>query len=265
MPSPFPGMDPWLEDRYLFPDLHDRLIVSISDAVNAALPPGYFAAIGTLVWVDDQQRSEPDVTVLRPDRRGGGGTALLDAPSRLQALGTRPEPEPREEPYLEIHAPGGERVVTAVEVLSRSNKAAGSKGREAYLAKQEEFALGGVNVVEIDLLRSGTHTTACPRRRLERLAGGPFHYHVCVTEAGTPGRLFGAVFPLSRPLPEIDIPLDRAAGRVAVALQPLLDRAYDAGRYALRAGYAKPCDPPLSPDDQSWADGVLRFRPAGGT
>ena len=23
MPSPFPGMDPWLEDEEFFPDLHD--------------------------------------------------------------------------------------------------------------------------------------------------------------------------------------------------------------------------------------------------
>ncbi len=33
MPSPFPGMDPWLESNAVWPDFHDRL----SEQINATL------------------------------------------------------------------------------------------------------------------------------------------------------------------------------------------------------------------------------------
>ena len=112
------------------------------------------------------------------------------------------------------------------------------------------------------MLRSGTHTTAVPRSRLARLHDGRIHYHVCVTEAGEVDRLFGAVFPLEKPLPAIEIPLEPGVARILVALQPLLDRAYDTGRYWMRADYAQPPTPPLSPEDQAWTDGILRDRPA---
>ena len=64
MPSPFPGMDPWLEDDETFPDLHEKLLVYLGDALNAVLPPGYRARARTRVWVDDEARREPDVSVL---------------------------------------------------------------------------------------------------------------------------------------------------------------------------------------------------------
>ena len=265
MPSPFPGMDPWLEDPNVFPDLHDSLIVYLKEAINATLPPGYFAAITTIVWVDDQQRSQPDVSVMARHRPiPQRGVATLDAPSRLQPLGIRSVPEPVEEKYLEIRSRGGERIVTAVEILSRSNKAAGSAGRKAYLDKQQEFCLGGVNMVEIDLLRSGTHTTAVPKSRLGRLHDGRIHYHVCVTEAGEVDRLFGAVFPLEKPLPEIEIPLEPGVPRLPIALQPMLNRAYDGGRYSMRTDYTQPPTPPLSAEEQAWADSILRARPDAG-
>jgi len=40
MPSPFPGMDPWLEDEDVFPDLHESLCQYVREALNAAMPPG---------------------------------------------------------------------------------------------------------------------------------------------------------------------------------------------------------------------------------
>lgn len=43
MPSPFPGMDPYLEPPTIFPGLHNRLIAGLSEALQAALPAPYFA------------------------------------------------------------------------------------------------------------------------------------------------------------------------------------------------------------------------------
>lgn len=56
MPSPFPGMDPWLEHPDVFPDVHDRLVTYISDALNERLPSPYFANTATRVWVEISER-----------------------------------------------------------------------------------------------------------------------------------------------------------------------------------------------------------------
>jgi hypothetical protein len=40
MPSPFPGMDPWLERPRIYADLRFTLVVRLSHALNAALPEG---------------------------------------------------------------------------------------------------------------------------------------------------------------------------------------------------------------------------------
>ena len=89
MPSPFPGMDPFLEDPAVFPDLHGRLIFCLSDALNATLPAPYFTGIASRVWVEtSRRRIEPDVNVLRPGETlnggvhaggGAGGVAVAEA------------------------------------------------------------------------------------------------------------------------------------------------------------------------------------------
>ena len=62
MPSPIPGMDPFLEDPAVFPDLHDSLIVELRNGINAQLPPPYYASSASRVWVEpSQRRVGPDV------------------------------------------------------------------------------------------------------------------------------------------------------------------------------------------------------------
>ena len=41
MPSRFPGMDPYLENPVIFPDLHDRLIANLSEALQAVFDRSY--------------------------------------------------------------------------------------------------------------------------------------------------------------------------------------------------------------------------------
>lgn len=260
MPSPFPGMDPRLEAEGVFPNLHENLIVRLQEAINAVLPERYVATVKNRVWIDAEQRREPDVNVFGPDRPGGpgGGAAVATlARSGLLAVTPEPSPEPREEPYLEIVAGDGERLVTAAEVLSRSNKTPGDGGRAADQQEQIEFRLGGVNLVEIDLLRGGRHTTAASAARL-RAAAGAYDYHVCVTAAGDPDRVYVAPIRLADRLPAVPVPLDPDDEPVTVDLQPPLDRSYDAGRYRRLARYGRPPDPPLTPEQQAWAEGVLR-------
>lgn len=258
MPSPFPGMNPWLEGEEVFPNLHERLIISMQDALNAALPAGYVATTANRVWVDDELRREPDVArFTREPPPGAGG--VVTALAGLTALGQQLTSDPLEEPYLEIISAKGKRLVTAFEVVSRTNKRAGEKGRKTYQDKQHEYALAGVHLVEIDLLRRGPHVTAAPLGRLRR-AFGAFDYHVSVVVAGNEPSNHAAGIKLADRLPAIGIPLDPGVPAITIDLQPMIDLAYDRGRYTELFSYREPCDPPLTPDQQAWAEGVLRAK-----
>jgi hypothetical protein len=257
-------MDPWLEDEEVFPNLHERLTVFLQNALNAVLPAGYVATTRNRVWVDPELRREPDVSVFGRDRNGHPPSA--DASLAVAALSRTgfltvsdvPVPEPREEPYLEIRSNKGKRLVTAVEVLSRSNKKPGDSGRTAYLQKQNEYLASSVNVVEIDLLRTGAHTTAFPADRLP--GRGAYDYHVSILVPTAPQYHFFAPIRLPDRLPTIPTPLDWDVQPVAVDLQAVFDQSYDGGGYPELIDYRQPCDPPLTPDQQAWAEGVLKAR-----
>jgi len=258
MPSPFPGMDPWLEGEETFPDLHHTLITYMRDAINDALPPGYVATTANRVWVDDELRREPDVALFGPDAPANG-TGTAPALAGLAVVAERLAEEPLEEPYLEILSAKGKRLVTAVEVISLTNKRAGEQGRKSYSDKQEEYWLSGVNLVEVDLLRRGPHVSATPHRRvLARF--GPFDYHVSVVLARQRPAYHAAGFKLADRLPAFAVPLEPGVQPVLIDLQPMLDRAYERGRYADLVNYRAPADPPLAPDQQAWAESILRTK-----
>ena len=142
MPSPFPGMDPYLEAPTVFPGLHNRLVSALSDALQAALPAPYFAEIGERVWVEVSRRYiEPDASVLRGRPVDGGGGVVAAAPARGRPVVVTVPHDERREPRVEIRTAvgGDERLVTAIEILSPSNKTPGERGRDLYLRKQREI------------------------------------------------------------------------------------------------------------------------------
>jgi hypothetical protein len=49
MPSPFPGMDPYLEDPARWPDVHQSLITYIRDMLQPQVRPRYHARMGERV------------------------------------------------------------------------------------------------------------------------------------------------------------------------------------------------------------------------
>ncbi len=266
MPSPIPGMDPFLEDPAIFPDLHDNLIAEIRNAINGQLPSPYYARSASRVWVEpSQRRVGPDVNVLRPERSGGGdasspplATATAVAVARSPVVVHIPREEFREV-YLDIYAkPGNERLVTTIEVLSPTNKTPGGDGRALYLRKQREVLGSKVNLVEIDLLRGGQHTTVVPFE--DALAkAGPFDYHVCVRAFEEPDDF--VIYPISvgERLPVVAIPLLPGDGSVSIDLQPLLDRCYDSGLYQRSIPYRDGTPiPPLRPEQMAWVEQVLR-------
>jgi hypothetical protein len=257
-------MDPFLEDPAVFPDLHDSLIAELRNAINAQLPPPYYASSASRVWVEpSQRRVGPDVNLLRPERPGTGAPPLPAAPAvvaRPPVVVGIPREEFRET-YLDVYArPGNERLVTTIEVLSPSNKTKGGEGRALYLQKQREVLASKVNLVEVDLLRGGQHTTAVrPEDAAEK--AGPFDYHVCVRAFEEPD--YFVIYPVSvgERLPAVAIPLLPGDPPVSIDLQALLDRCYDTGLYQRRVSYgAEPPAPPLRPEQAAWVQQTLRAR-----
>ena len=100
----------------------------------------------------------PDLRIaLRPDREGqafapGGGTALAVA-EPIEAI-TLIEEEIHES-YIEIVDRVERLVVTVIEILSPTNKVAGSRGRESYETKRLDIMRSPSHLVEIDFLRRG--------------------------------------------------------------------------------------------------------------
>lgn len=162
------------------------------------------------------------------------------------------EPDEQREVFLEIRDPeSGDRVVTTIELLSHANKAAGTDGRDLYLRKQREMLESAVNLVEIDLLRAGRHSTAVPKRDAV-MQVGPFDYHVCVHRAAEGSRFEVYAAFLKFRLPAIGLPLTPEVGDVRVDLQAICRRCYDAGPYDRRVDYSVPPVPPLPPELQQW-------------
>ena len=269
MPSPFPGMDPYLESPDWFPCLHDGLIFGILESLQARLPAPYYAQSTQRVWLEVSQRSvEPDVNVIHPARQaspwrtGNGGVAVADdielsEPVVISVASI--ENDPFEEPFIEIRRRQGSdvRLVASIEVLSPANKTLGSPGHEKYLTKQREALAGQVHLVEIDLLRGGTHTTAVPGH----IAGdkaGPFDYHVCIHRFDQPNDFLVYPIALEDRLPGIAIPLLPGDPEVPLALQAVFERAYHAGPYRRAVNYAADqIIPPLQGAQLEWVKGRL--------
>lgn len=130
MPSPFPGMDPYLEEPHLWPGVHANLIVAMQELLNRRLRPHYVADIEERVY-------------LRPES----------------------DPDETHERRVEIRTVGSGKLVTVIEVLSPANKTPGSEGRRSFLAKRAEITSSNAHWVEIDLLRSGESIAI--RKRLD--------------------------------------------------------------------------------------------------
>ena len=102
--SPFPGMDPFLEEPSLWGSVHTRLMNSTSDQLAELVSPDFY--------VDIQQHVTPQQI------RAG---AVITPPTLLEPL----EQLEMHERFLEVRDRRSREVVTIIEVLSPWNKAAG--------------------------------------------------------------------------------------------------------------------------------------------
>jgi hypothetical protein len=149
--------------------------------------------------------------------------------------------------YIEIRDGADRKLVTAIELLSPSNKEHGSD-RDQYLAKRSRYLDTDVHLVEIDLLRGG------PRLPLHPAPKGDY----CVMVSRAEERPEVGLWPIAlrERLPVIPIPLTTAERAAKLDLQAVLHRVYDAAGYAIYIYKFQPV-PALSIEDQRWAGEIL--------
>lgn len=247
MPTPFPGMDPYLERPSLWPNVHSSLIIAIRDDLAPRLRPRYYVAVEErLVGLgpDDLLFAvRPDVAVIRapssearPTTRGDFGRVVTVA---------LPMPEQVRETYLEIREARGDQVITALEILSPTNKLPG-EGRRQY--EQKRLALLGTrtHLVEIDLLRAGQ---PMPMQGY----AGQSDYRILISRAETRPLADLLPFSLREPIPSFRAPLQAGDEEPLLDLNRLLHDLYDRAGYDLRVDYTLDADPPLAPEDATWA------------
>lgn len=245
MPSPFPGMDPYLERPTLWPNVHQRLITYAGDQLQAQLGERYFVAIGERVYLETPERPGyvPDLHLIQRPAPRPAIALEADQPDVVVIDVTEVR-----EVYLEIQdAQTGSRVVTVVEVLSPANKRPGA-GRELYLRKQSDVLASGSHLVEVDLLRGGEPTVSLP---LTRQRQSP--YRVVVSRADDRARRELYAVQLRERLPRVRIPLRAGEPDAVLDLGGVFQEAYERGAYGLRAEYERDPEPPLAPEDAAWA------------
>jgi Protein of unknown function (DUF4058) len=257
MASPFPGMDPYLERHW--GDIHIQLIAAACAQLNQKLPGDLYARGQEYVRLETAGNGNgspggyyPDVRVIEqaaPSPTAATAATLPAAPLVVSRI-----PYPVQRSIHIIDAQSGGRVVTAIELLSPANKV-GEAGREAYRHKQRDLLAGGVNLVEIDLLREGGYVLAAPEENLPPAYREP--YRICVVRANRPATAEVYRVSLRESLPSIRIPLRPVDADVALELQPLLGQAYSNGRYE-NIDYRVEPAPPLQGEDASWANALLR-------
>ena len=261
MPGPFPGMDPYLEDPVNWPSVHSLLIAYIWEAIMSALPEGYEANVEDRCYVVGVDRGIiPDVTVHPVVRTGIHKRASVADPD--EPLLFRVGPVEVHETYIHIYRKGNHaRVITAIELLSPANKGPNTAGRRAYIEKQGEVGRSQTHLLEIDLLRGGDHTVAIPLDAIRPIRR--WDYIVCLDRflwnVVDVKREFAVwLRTLRERLPVVAVPLDQGDPDIVLDVQAVVNRYYDAGRFATRIDYSQEPYPLLDAEDRVWADALLR-------
>jgi hypothetical protein len=256
MPSPFPGMDPYLERSEIWPDFHDRLITYISEALQPLLRPKYVALTQDRLFVVESDRPiRPDVSIFSTYPPSSSSTAtqtlLTESATTVIDFGR----DEVRQPYLEIIVPAsGNQVVTAIEVLSPDNKTYGA-GLISFRTKQDELWKANTNLIEIDLLSAGSRSTRVSRERVSHEINR--RYLVTVTRV-FPTRCEFYGIDLPQRLPKVSIPLASGDPDVPLDLQAVFSRCYESGPYPQLLYYDGPCPSKLTEQESSLTQSVLK-------
>ncbi len=255
MPSPFPGMDPYLEGPNIWEDFHASLAREIRDQLAPYLRPRYYAALTPHVTYDEvtiqeTRLAKPDVSVLKASDRPLVGAAVAIAPAPLTSLVTFEELI--KEQSIEIREVGTDLLVTAIGILSPVNKRPGHEAFEAYQRKRRDLLRSSAHLMEIDLLRSGRRPPL-----VTPLPDAP--YFVFLGRADYRPKV--EIWPLrfQDSIPVLPVPLLEPDPDVPLDLGRAIQTVYDQAAYDLRIDYHQPPPKPdLAPEDGRWLEARLQ-------
>jgi hypothetical protein len=253
MPSPFPGMDPYLEDPSVWMDFHERFITYCSDALNDRLPDAYETRIEervNLVSLSDERiasfRADVAISQLgeiqprRSTREGTAATLVSVEPVTMPLTLYEEEHESK----VHILDRRNHRLVTVIELLSPSNKR--GEGFFEYKVKRNARLRTPVHLVEIDLLVGGE------RLPLEKaLPAGQYYAYVARGDRRPDCQVYA--WSVRQPLSTIMIPLSAPDPDLPLDLCELFKTTYERGRYKRSLTYSVPPPAPLPAEDLQWA------------
>lgn len=248
MPTPFPGMDPYLEHPDLWRDVHHRLIAALADDLAPRLRPRYRVKVEVRVYA------------VMPDRLGfigvpDAGIIQINEPAVAYHTSTGPRavellvPDVIEEGYLEIQEVASGELVTVIEILSPANKRPG-EGRRFYETKRGLVLASATHLVEIDLLRAHQPMPISGN-------GQSTHYRILVSRSQIRPQadLYG--FDVQEPIPTFPLPLQPAEGEPVVDLNRILHDLYDRAGYDLSIDYRRQPAPSFEGEDAVWVEELL--------
>jgi hypothetical protein len=254
MNSPFPGMDPYLEDPAYREDFHRSFITYLRDALLEALPPNYDARIDQRIRLVDAREELggvrlPDVAVThQPTGRAASAGPSSSSAVLEPVIMAMPAVTEDRDVWIDIFHLPERSLVTVIEVLSPTNKS--GEGASDYRNKRIDLYSRHVNLVEIDLLLGGERLTF--RKPLPR---GDYYAVVARDEKRPNADVYA--WTLRDPLPEIPVPLKSPDPDVHLALGKVFATAYERGRYARRLRYQSPPPVQLGDLNASWASELV--------
>ncbi|MFN8494215.1 MAG: DUF4058 family protein [Caldilineaceae bacterium] len=255
MPSPFPGMDPYLEQSEIWPSFHHRLADELADQLNPLIGPKYYADIEVRTVVEEValgKRSPMVPATAVFERRSftpapsATAIATIAAAPVQRAVRVPGETKLR---AVQIYSTEFGDLVTSIELLSPFNKQP-RLGLSRYLHKRRKLLQSPVHLIEIDLLRGSARPGA-------EVLEPPLDtdYVLLVNRAAEGETRTSEIWPvaLNQPLPIIPVPLLDPDPDVPLDLRAALDHIYERARYGWRIDYRQPVPPPdLRPDMAAW-------------
>ncbi len=255
MASPFPGMNPYLENPLLWSEIHNLLIAAIFRKLNPQLRPKYKVAIEKRVYqtTDDESLlvGVADVAVQSTQKTASpqkASTAVV-SPSIEAVTVDLTMPETVKETYLEVRDVITQEVITVIDILSPKNKRSG-EGQNAYQKKRLKILGSYTNLVEIDLLRDGK-----PIQQVQNHLQSD--YQILVSRASKRPKADLYAFNLQNPIPSFALPLRETDTEPLLDIQTLINELYVEGNYDLVIDYTQEPVPP-SQQDAAWIDQVLK-------
>ena len=263
MPTPFPGMDPYLERRGLWEEIHTNLIVAIQHYLTPLLRPKYRVAVEQRTYLSllsprNDLVGKPDVMIATSKStaiRAASPVAVMAEPMLIDTplVGELPTAEEIIERYLEIRDTTTHEIITAIEILSPINKES-QEGRQQYENKRRKVLASTTSLVEIDLLRAGKPFAM----KVSGVSGDkPSDYRIVVSRSWQRPSADIYLFSVRQHIPSFLIPLRVGEQEPVLPLNQILHDLYAQGGYDMAINYGQPADPPLSVEDVQWVAGFM--------